>query len=696
MPLTNFINQVTPVPATWLNNVDQVINGSLGIYSGAAYYGTDSGAVNAYVVLAATVIPAITVFPTAIGTLIRFTPLNTNTGAATFNTSAIIGEHGGPLTGGELSSAGPVLLQFTAGGWQIVATTGAQLGMNRTPAEIAAGVTPTLYFYPPGNWLRYGADPTGVTDSTVALNNASKSGAPSYGPAGTYKVTNVVNCPNKGQRFSGDGRFVTIVKAAATFSLSASGVFACATGEEGPVFQDLGIDCDQSAVASAGTRSGLIAYPPAIYAQSTPRFTVQNVRISNFLYGIDMRGNSGGAYITQVELGAYTIGIQIDGCLDTVRIRGLHSWPFGSPIAGNNQAMTANQQLIYNDGSNLGLYCGRCDDLNLDNCVFLNAGTQVSFIYSTGFGAVNPGAAFAQLTDCDFDSYGGLSIAAGQIQAVNCFFSLGVSASSYAVNITSSSATPPEALFTGCIIEAEAAMTNPYVTIAGTSNTARVSFKNCDFYSINQDNAALLCATSGASVALQMEGNWFFWNQNYAATKVLVSITSAGGTTDLIFTDNQTIEQGSGSSTFLSVTTDANSVIANNNFNGRSLVTPAGAYNVRIFGNTNVPTIPSVAWTIDGASDTLVIANGANAPFAVGAGMLLVHAQNLAQVAIYLAAGGGATLVSGGATWVASTTTPAAGHASVQYDGSTNYRIYNNTGGVITVGCVMLKANHGN
>ena len=42
----------------------------------------------------------------------------------------------------------------------------------RTAAEIAAGVTPTNYSYPPGDVRRYGGDPTGVNDSTAAVQNA--------------------------------------------------------------------------------------------------------------------------------------------------------------------------------------------------------------------------------------------------------------------------------------------------------------------------------------------------------------------------------------------------------------------------------------------------------------------------------------------------------------------------------------------
>jgi hypothetical protein len=68
---------------------------------------------------------------------------------------------------------------------------------RRTAAEIASGVTPTNYAYLPGNVLRYGADPTGVADSTTAFNNAiliapnGRSNQRVFVPVGTYNVTNI-------------------------------------------------------------------------------------------------------------------------------------------------------------------------------------------------------------------------------------------------------------------------------------------------------------------------------------------------------------------------------------------------------------------------------------------------------------------------------------------------------------------------
>jgi len=63
-------------------------------------------------------------------------------------------------------------------------------------AEVAAGATPVQYAYAPGNVLRYGADPTGVEDSTAAIQAALNLAISLNGtvviPQGTYKLTSQI------------------------------------------------------------------------------------------------------------------------------------------------------------------------------------------------------------------------------------------------------------------------------------------------------------------------------------------------------------------------------------------------------------------------------------------------------------------------------------------------------------------------
>src|SRR5277367_1323206 len=79
----------------------------------------------------------------------------------------------------------------------ITATSIGLLLYPQTTAEVTAGVTPTFYYYPPLDTRRYGSDPTGVADSTAAINNAILVARVNGGAvrltAGTYKTTNVLN-----------------------------------------------------------------------------------------------------------------------------------------------------------------------------------------------------------------------------------------------------------------------------------------------------------------------------------------------------------------------------------------------------------------------------------------------------------------------------------------------------------------------
>src|ERR1022692_1898549 len=54
----------------------------------------------------------------------------------------------------------------------------------RTKAEIASGVMPRNCTYPPGNVLRYGADPTGVASSFEAIQNCLKAAVTGNNVAG--------------------------------------------------------------------------------------------------------------------------------------------------------------------------------------------------------------------------------------------------------------------------------------------------------------------------------------------------------------------------------------------------------------------------------------------------------------------------------------------------------------------------------
>lgn len=66
----------------------------------------------------------------------------------------------------------------------------------RTAAEVAAGVTPTAYYFAPGDARRYGAVGDGTTDDTTALQNWAAVDHPHLLAEGkTYKITGALTLP---------------------------------------------------------------------------------------------------------------------------------------------------------------------------------------------------------------------------------------------------------------------------------------------------------------------------------------------------------------------------------------------------------------------------------------------------------------------------------------------------------------------
>jgi hypothetical protein len=74
----------------------------------------------------------------------------------------------------------------------------------RTSAEISAGVTPTDYAFPSGNVRRYGADPTGVSDSASAVENALLCNQRIFFPEGLYTISRTIAVAGNVRAISGE------------------------------------------------------------------------------------------------------------------------------------------------------------------------------------------------------------------------------------------------------------------------------------------------------------------------------------------------------------------------------------------------------------------------------------------------------------------------------------------------------------
>jgi hypothetical protein len=115
------------------------------------------------------------------------------------------------------------------------------------------------------------------------------------------------------------------------------------------------------------------------------------------------------------------------------------------------------------------------------------------------------------------------------------------------------------------------------------------------------------------------------------------------------------------------------------------VVGQVSAANFATFGS------PSTTRTFDASGSTVSIANGASAYVVAGSGLLTItDTSTTGQTGCYLIGGPSSTRLAGGAAWDVPTTTPAAGKASVQYDGSTGYKIYNNIGTTVVFGVAFI------
>jgi len=381
----------------------------------------------------------------------------------------------------------------------------------------------------------FGAVGDGVADDRAAIQAAIDTQLRVYVPTGTYRLGSALGCYYPGQIISGDGRAKSVFLVDDLnydFNLSDTGVLVFTPSEPGPTLRDIGIQFVQPVTSN---RASLINYPPAIYAQAVPRFTIQNCRITQGMTGIDMRLNSGGATIDGLEMSCYNYGVRIDGALDTVRIMRLQYWPF--EIAG-----TANESIFF-DSTNRGIVSGRCDDLKINGCLFINGGIQVELQTTAS------GTTFGAITDTDFDNFASYNQTGGTMTIMGCYFTIG-SGSYNPITLAGSGYLRVQA----CELSAAVAVTNAFIQQSGSSSFIQVS--SCSFRN-SQIGGGFFNMNAGTSI---ITGCQFVVPPNLAFLNPLVAI--AGGRTSFI--GNRCTDKGTGASNLIAVVSNNWHVVTNN------------------------------------------------------------------------------------------------------------------------------------
>lgn len=437
------------------------------------------------------------------------------------------------------------------------------------------------------------AQGTSTLDVADLIAQASSNSPDVLLPPGRYFIANRILL-GPGQRLRGAGKHKTVLYVPSTFATSANGVIEFGGGGPGPIIEDLTIRFEQP---DTKARDNMTRYPPAIYAQSTPRFAIRRCRVEQAWDGIDMKGNSGGATIDDFEISSYNTDIDIDGSQDSIKISKLHIWPFG---------MTADQFHAFTDPNHTGIKSGRCDDLHLsDSLIF-------SLAIATNFYQSSQGSTFGSITNCDFDERGGLNVSAGALSLSACFFSIG-QPDAVMANISGGSVT-----LSGC----NGAMgVLPNGGIAILVNGADTQFAMTGgLYGSGSLDAGLVSGNGNCRMTIVGVGT----NRNPDVTYTRATFSYANARGACIGNTSNT--KGAGAGTFISVGNDTKVIVNGNQADGWSYAFPVGTVsNVQfgagyVLGQGSVVVVPngsgiaSVAHNLPvRPSRFIVVAHGAGA-----------------------------------------------------------------------------------
>ena len=443
----------------------------------------------------------------------------------------------------------------------------------------------------------------------------------------------------------------------------------------------------QFIIAGSCSRSNLVNYPPAIYAQNQNRLELFRMKIVGAVIGIDGRGNASQWVIDDLEEAAFSVGMWFDAGGDTNRINNWHSWPFSTGAGG----------IPYSDSLQGALYiapntsCTPQTNSGSAGAISLMAGSsflQISnhlsitgqgwCLYpSTGaYGPQGIGSGpTVQASNVDFDSFNGVNISAGSVTISSSMFTTAQIAD-YAILQSGGELSIDNATF---LQAAGISTTQPLVTFEGGtgsgSQSASLIISNSRFDAPGAPTPMVSANSSVGSGSLTLTGNKFFPVNGGTYSIPLVNVT--GSSTPTTITGNS-FSQGNGTGSAITISTDNWSSVTGNTAPGWSMSFPSAVNGVYTCNNSTSSTycgssaLPYTALTTtenftgDGyglignyGGGQLILGNAtfpitsANSLLPISTGIQALGSSANAWATVYtgsVAAAGGNNLITGGAT----------------------------------------------
>jgi hypothetical protein len=355
----------------------------------------------------------------------------------------------------------------------LLASAAGSVSVPVTSEESAAGVVPRNDAYPPGNVLRYGADPANKRDSTEAFNNACRSGAGIVIiPAGVYGIASTITVDISKTSLVGQNAVLvsTLRRGSLLWVTGSAGTEACAK------------NCI-TGIELIGTRVPGV-YAMEISGKETP------------VAGFSVVHCSFTAFDKFVQIFTQAFMLSFRGCTFS---QGGVSGGIHVPAGGANYA----ERISFTD----------CNFFN--NTICLQADYPPAQFYLTG---------------CSLDYSERIAVMnAGYAVFSNCFFENRID-SGYWFETGPAGAT---ILVDHCTI----AQTGPkpgYEIARSNSSTGTLNFRNCQFYSSGNVVRAALVAGTGAAFGSgnNVDGfsnNTYAWSMFSAASQLCSNGTFARG-----------------------------------------------------------------------------------------------------------------------------------------------------------------------